>query len=504
MKKLKAISVKFIQYIGALAALLLLPIIYSGEAAKSVEISVLLSGITVFCIYAIFKIIFGKERSFENIQGIKSGGLMYFIVLCALAGVFIRTVAMMLLNVDILCNEALLCYGYYIVFLIMIYAVSKLCWSHKAGVFSAVFYTVWCVFDVLPVVENVNAEKSMINILKYYGGAALVFLAFMFLLLSLKNPLFKRSAVLIFMSGAAAFSGMLLIMQSVVAIAAIACALLVIKPSFKYNSKSKMIKKRYCSMHYVLYFVLGIIAAAALLAAAVYVSGLKSLVPNYVIYLHEYVSVKTLFVNAETVISAMWSGVYFERNNFVSYINIILYIFAVAAAALGCRNAAKISNRYCLCMILYPVLLTVLGVFQNIDSHLYAVPALPCFITLAGGGITESFQYVLCNNGGFVDRMNDAEYDLPEDSRDEIKNKYALPDEWDTMQVVALFGSSDDESDSDNGDTEFVETDEQEEDMAEDSVVSGEMLTDMLDSLYGHTSSEKDGDDGDGVDFFRK
>ncbi len=490
MEKTKEIFSKIVQYIGVFGAIFVLLLTFSGDAAKSAEVSIFLSGITAVCIYAAFNIAFAKNKNFKRFTESKSSGLMFFMAVAVIIGLFIRTIAFMLLNVDIFGKRALICYIYSIVFYLIIYFMGRLCWSHKMGVASSIIYVVWCAFDVYPVVNFMSEGKSLIYLLSYCVGNVMIYSGVILALYAIRCNSFRKCGTTLFFSGVILTLSIFAVKHALIAILSLIIFFLIARDNLKYDGRYDNIKSKVPALKYILYFTAGIVVSVCVIALVAFCFGIGRYVPNWVLYLQNKSSIMGFVNAAESSISSMWSGIYFERNNFISYFFLVVYMFIAGAAAMGCRNAVKLSNSNVCFMVMFPVGITLSGLFENSASPIYIWNAMPCLIVLAGGGVSEVFSHVSMPYGGFVDNNKSSFKELSYAKRDVIKNKYALPDNWEKMQVTS-FGDSEPIA----SDVEEILSVNSNERPASENVASGDELDGMLDNLFG--TSEKKSDKND-------
>ncbi|MBQ8165191.1 MAG: hypothetical protein IJZ94_05195 [Clostridia bacterium] len=492
MGKIKSVIERIIQYAGIFGSLLLFLLVISNNKFESEGMSVLLVGITVLFIYAIFRIFFNLNKKIKTTPNINSGIFVFGFSMVSIVAVFIRMIAFMLIDVDIMGKRALITYTYTVICFIVIYLGGRLLGSHKSGLASSVIYALFCPFDIYPAMDNLHSGGTKTELIIDYAGTLFIILSFIIAMLAIKAEKSKNALILSTVCGSAL--GICVILQKNAVIAAVCMIIMFMltKKSYKYVGRDAMRSLQYKPYKYVLFFLLGFSVFTAASIVAVYSVGLLSLIPEWFIYLKKFDCAVAVFRYADEMLTSMWGGIYFERNLFITYVSLLLYLFVFVSCAAGCNNAVKSKNTKTVFAITFPMAISIAGIFEC-GGVSYIYNAIPLVLILAGYGVTSVFNYVISPEGGSTGNKIILPRDIEEQDIERIEKKYILPKGCAAVCLASYSDSEDDACDNLPDDTEDLCEESDEEDCnnkKSENVVSGNDLDSMLDNLYGYPEGE--------------
>jgi len=486
VERVKSFFSKMIPYVGMFGALLAILSVFMGDSFRIEEMSSILVSVTVLVIYAIFNIIFNKNHRIKVSPKIDSGAFLFGLSMLALLGIFVRMLALMLLDVDIMGKHALITYIYSAVSFSFVYVAGRLAGNHKSGLISALMYALLCSFDVYPAVQNIKNGEPKSALICQYSGTVIILLSYVIALIAVKSNKSGKTSALCTVSGVVMGAAVFFHKNAFLAALGIIVMFAVTRNIYKYIDKDNLRSKQYKSFKYVLLFAAGFIVTAGIVFGLNIAFGMGDSLPQWLLYLKETNGVNDIFRHLDSTASVMWCGVYFERNRFITYISLLLYVFCLVMGAVGCLAASKSKNVKVLPCIIFPILLTVFGIAECGDVS-YICTAIPFIIVIAGYGMSNSVNIVYVRNTEMFENNVIVPSDVMEKESEEFEQKYVLPKGSSGVPVVPNgdeFIDEDDEIDEDEIDGEDADEFEPDEKKNGD-VVSGENLDNMLDNLYG-------------------
>lgn len=487
MERFKMMLTKSIYGLGMIAALIAALSAFIGESFKTEEISALLVVVTVIAIYAVFNILFNKNKKIKDMPDIASGSFLFGMSMLGFGGICVRVLAFMLLNVDIMGWHALIAYIYTLICFSFIYIIGRLSQNHRSGLISSILYILLCSFDIYPVLENIKNGNPKTDLVVFYAGILFMLLSYIFVLLAFKAKTAKKSTALFLVSGIV--MGVSLISDKSAVVGAV-CMLLTIalsKSEYRYIGKQTMSSRLYKSIKGVLLFFVGFIFMAAAVIAVAVMFGIDGMIPEWVVRIQDFDSVNGIFIHVDSAIETLWSGIYFERNRFITYISVLVYVFSLVMCSVGCMTSAQKRKSNLLFAVMFPILMTILGIGENGDVS-YICGSIPFVLLLAGCGVADSANIVYLKNSGLSENQLPVPEDINEKDIERIEKKYNLPKGCVGVSVVSGVpeDSDEDEFAEEFDDIEDKAVDDEPEDMQTRSgVASGDDLDDMLDDLFG-------------------
>lgn len=493
MEKVKSFFEKIIGYVGMFAALLVAVLIFANDAFRENEMSVLLIGITVVAVFFVFNIFFNKTRRYDSAPDLTSSVFIFAFSMLSVFAVFVRMVAFSLLDVDILGKRALIVYISTIVFFVLIYIAGRLFGGHKAGLISSSIYIFLCSFDVFPVLENLRTGQTKISLALEYTGAALILTSFIVGLLAIKSKKELVSCILSVVSGTIVGACVMIDKNSVFAAICMIAMFAVTRNSYKYVGRDKMQSIKYRSYKYVLFYVLGFIICAAGIVVAFMSLGLKSHIPEWTLYLKDFDGINDIFRYVDSTLTSVWGGIYFERNRFITYVALLMYLFSFVMCAVGCLASIKTKNTKLVFAILFPLLLSAVALAERGDA-LYISSAIPFVVIVAGYGLSNVINIAYVQNFEIAKNRIIIPEEIKNRDFEQIEKKYNLPE---GCASFSLIGENDDSEadivDATTGEDAAWNTSNEEKQIPSGhiksgDVVTGDVLDNMLDNLYGDSS----------------
>lgn len=490
MNKIQVFFSKVIPYAGMFGAILAVMAVFMNDSFRSEGLSVFLVCITVLVIYAIYNIIFNKNKKIKDSPGIDSGGFMFGLVFASLCAVVIRMLALMLLNVDIMGKYALITYIFTIVFFMLIYVTGRVMGNHKSGLISAWIYVFLCAFDVYLVVENMQSGEKRADLMFNYAGSVLILLTYLFSLVAVKSKTKVTANVMAAMSGLVCGLALYEQKNAVVIASCIIVMFAVTKTTYKYINREKIRSDKYKPYKYILFFALGFIVTAASVIAYFMASGQSEKIPGWILYIKEFNGINDIFCNIDEVAIRLMGGVYFARNHFISYTSILLYVFCLVMSAVGCLAVAKNRKTTAIPAILFVISIVCLGIIES-ESVSYICPAIPFMVMMAGYGVSDSINIAYVRNYDVCSNELCAPGDVIKDESMELEVKYELPEGSCDTHIKPTADESFDSFEDDESVENLSDVGSDNDSTVAGNVVSGEVLTDMLDNLYGVNNNEE-------------
>jgi len=492
VERVKNTLTKIIHSIGMFAAIIAVLSVFVSQSFQEAKLSVLLIGVTVISIYAVFNILFNKNKMIKSSPDVGSGSCIFGFSMLALATVCIRVLAFMLLDVDIMGKHALIAYIYTLICSSFIYTTGRLSKNHKSGLVASVIYVFFCSFDVYPVLYNIKNGNPKVSLAFDYAGILIMLLSYILVLLAMRGKTSAKSTSLFLSGGIVMGAGLLFTKNVVVAAICVVLMIALTKAQYRYVGKDAMCSRLYKSYKGVLFFALGFIAAAVIAVFAGGFFGIQGLIPEWKIYLKDFGSVNDVFIHIDRITESMWGGIYFERNRFITYISMLFHIFGLLMCSVGCMSAAKSRHSKMLFTVLFPLFIALMGIIENGEST-YICCVMPFVVIMAGNGVSESVNVVYVKNGGLAENELPEFIDVDEKDIERIEKKYVLP-----KGCVGVPVMPDDSDFSDD-----IEEDEDYEDFEDDfvtlqnpnkseGVASGENLNELLDDLFGADETHDD------------
>lgn len=496
VEKVKSFFEKFVGYAGMLGALLGAVLVFANDTFRENEMSVLLIGITLVVIFFIFNIIFNKTKRYNSAPDLISGIFLFSVFMFAFLAVFVRMMAFILLDVDILGKRALIAYISTVLMYILIYIAGRFLSNHKTGLIASFIYIFLCAFDILPVLSNLKNGETKTALAIEQSGSILILISFIVALFAVKSETSRNASILSVVSGV--IMGACIPAQKNAVIAAVCMMIMfsLTRVSYKYTGKDNVQSLKYKSYRYVLFYLAGFVLTAAAVIVALNFFGMKSYIPEWTLYLKDFDGINNIFRHVDTNITSVWGGVYFARNRFITYVSLLLYIFSLIMCSVGCLSAVKTKNTKSVFAIVFSIALSAFAVVENGDIS-YISSAIPFVIIIAGYGLSNVINIAYVQNSEIAENKLIIPEEIIKKDSEEIEKKYNLPEGCASFSIVR------DNSAVDNAETEDIDAEEFSEDVDSDveneenpvhnvkseNVVTGETLDNMLDNLYGGTDN---------------
>lgn len=482
MNKVQVFFSKVIPYAGMFGAVLSVLAVFMNDSFRIEGLSVFLVSLTVLVIYAIYNIVFNKNKKIKVTPTADSGGFLFGLVFVSVLGVLVRALAFMLLNVDIMGKYALITYIFSIVLFMLIYTTGRFICNHKSGLIAGWTYALLPAFDVYMVMESMQSGSGRKSLMYSYFCIALTVTSYLFALIAVKSKTCIKANIMCVMSGLMVGAVLYAEKYAVAAAVSMIVMFLVTKTAYKYIDKQRLQSKPYKAYKYILFFLLGFVISAGSVIAYFIASKNMDLLPKWILYLKEFEGINGIFLNIDEIAIKLLGGVYFGRNHFITYSSILMYVFCLVMSAVGCLAVAKNRKTTAIPAILFAMIVVCLGIAEN-GNVSYICPVVPFIILVAGYGMSNSVNIAYVRNYEVCGNELCRPDDVIKNESAELEDKYELPEGACETHIV---------SDKDDDD-EFDFDEEFDEDLQEDNgksvatgnVASGENLTDMLDDLYG-------------------